>query len=392
MRQKNGSIEVRIGSPIQARRLSEFESDHDAMEYLRLHTYVLKKRPPIKENTISPGLPVAAAEPTDGVPIIDPVDPDTLEAEFEALPPEQVMVETDKFKVFLGSKEDIPNAVREIGRLREVTFREVGEGTGREIDLDEFDDIYLHLVLWSRKDREIAGAYRIGRSDRILEKYGKDSLYTNTLFRYKKPFLNFLRKHPALELGRSFITSKYQRSYFPLMLLWKGIGAFVMNNMDYNILYGPVSISSDYNDFSRELMIRFLRLHNRPRSFKKLVKPITPPRIKPSPIAGMITRSAKSLVRDIDDLAALIQEIETDQKGVPVLLRQYLKLGAKLLAFNVDHDFNQCLDGLMLVDLTETDPKILSRYIGSDAAEAFMAHHADKDPGADAQSAMSASA
>lgn len=367
LHRQNSTIEMRIGQLIPPSQLKGFTSDEQLMEYLKLRTYVLRNRAAVT--------PQRLRQPdATGAEIVPPQPREALEAEIAALPPEQILVESDDQLVFVARKAQIPACMEEIGRLREITFREVGEGTGKPKDLDRFDDAYWHLALWSRGDREIMGAYRLGPVDEILAAEGPSGLYINTLFELKPPFLAEI--NPGLEMGRSFIQSRYQKNYVSLLMLWKGIGAFVAARPHYAVLYGPVSISNDYRSFSRELMLRFLaKREGAGKPLTSAVKPKTPPRLRPLSLSGLVINSARQVCRDIDDLAALISEVESDNKGVPVLLRQYLKLGGKMLAFNVDQDFADALDGLILVDLRKTDPKILARYMGKEGAKSFLAHH-----------------
>jgi putative hemolysin len=256
--------------------------------------------------------------------------------------------------------------LHEIGRLREVTFRAVGEGTGREIDLDRFDSTYLHLFVWDRARSAIAGAYRLGPTDRILAAKGIDGLYSSTLFTYRKVL--FERMGPALEMGRSFIAEPYQRSYAGLLLLWRGIGELVVRNPKYTTLFGPVSISADYRSISHRLMAEFLRQNRFAHRWGRWVRPRSPlPR-------GRLP--VHSLPTGVEELSEVIAELESDRKGVPVLLRQYLKLGGRQLALNVDEQFSNVLDVLVMVDLRETDERMLVRYLGRDGAASFRHVHA----------------
>lgn len=374
LKRQNTEIDLTIGNLIKPAKLAELGSDEELINYLRLRTYVLKNRTQQKHvftpSARPPGNPVAPAQ-----------DANAVEAELFELPEEQILERSDDWMVFIARREQAPKAVLEIGRLREMTFREVGEGTGEAIDLDRFDDYYLHLGLWSMKNREIAGAYRIGLVDEILANHGKQGLYTNTLFEYRDSFLDQI--NPGLEMGRSFIQRKYQKSYTPLLSLWKGIGAFVGRNFKYKVLFGPVTISNDYQSFSQELMMRFLKREKQPRELARMVQPKTPPDLEnmggpkrhKMPLTRLESKALSALCKDIEEVGQIVSEVESDGKGVPVLLRQYLKLGGQMLAFNVDEDFANALDGLVLVDLTKTDRRILSRYIGKDTAKEFLAHH-----------------
>jgi putative hemolysin len=301
-------------------------------------------------------------------PTIAPVSASVLEAEVQALPPESLLVDGGEMATYIASAGQIPSVLREIGRLREVTFRATGEGTGRELDLDRFDERYEHLFIWHRKAKDIVGAYRICYCDRILERDGIKGLYTHTLFKIRQRPLRKLG--PTIELGRSFVREEYQRSFTPLMLLWKGIGALVCRKPEYCCLLGPVSISNTYQTLSRRLMVDFLKCQYGPEELKKLARPRNP--FPESADAPMELRFASQDAQAISDL---ITDLEEDGKGMPVLLRQYLKLGARALAFNVDPDFSDVLDALLVIDLRKTDPRILDRYMGKDARQTFHAYH-----------------
>ena len=267
--------------------------------------------------------------------------------------------------MFLAEAGRIPTALREIGRLRELTYRAIGEGTGRQLDLDSFDERYLHLFSWDRKRKQIVGAYRIGRTDRIMAAEGVHGLYTRTLFRYDERLI--ARLSPALELGRSFVRTEYQKNYNALLLLWKGIGRFIASHPQYRVLFGPVSISCRYSDSSHRLLMAFLHQNHLDSDLADLVEAINPRVVNPAP--------ALAIPRSVEEADRLVTEAERDGKGVPILLRQYLKLNAKLLGFNVDPQFRDALDALMMVDLTTVDAAILNRYLGRQATAEFLARH-----------------
>ena len=295
-------------------------------------------------------------------PIAPPGPAALLSEEVSALAPARMLVKSGDLAVYATPAAEIPRLLREIGRLRELTFRAAGEGTGKSCDLDGFDPHYLHLFVWSEKKREVVGAYRLAPTDSALP----DGLYTATLFRYDRTFLN--RVGPALELGRSFVRAEYQKSFAPLLLLWKGIGKYVARNPRYKVLFGPVSISNQYQSISRRLMVSFLERHALLKDWAPLVSVRTP-------FAATRSNDLPESGFDIEDLCDVVSDIEPARAGVPVLLRQYLKLGGKLLGFNVDPNFSNALDGLILVDLTKTGPKLLERYLGKDEATKFLAFH-----------------
>jgi putative hemolysin len=193
---------------------------------------------------------------------------------------------------------------------------------------------------------------------------------SGTASQYKRGFLD--RISPALELGRSFVRPEYQKSYASLLLLWKGISAFVVQHPEYKILFGPVSINNEYHTISQQLMAATLKFHNDLPGLGSLVKAKNPFPIKP--IQGC-TISHTRVIRDMNELSDLIMDIEAENKGIPILLKQYLKLGGKILAFNRDPLFSNVLDGLILVDLTKTSFNLLERYMGKAGAEIFTNFH-----------------
>ena len=285
--------------------------------------------------------------------------------EVERLPAESCLVESGEFQVFCAEARQIPNSLPEIGRLREVAYRAIGEGTGRERDLDEFDERYLHLFSWDRDRKQIVGGYRIGRTDRILAEHGVRGLYTRTLFTYDARLID--RLSPALELGRSFVRAEYQRHHSALLLLWKGISQFVARHPHYRVLFGPVSISARYSEHSQQLLIAFLQQNHLDHSLAGLVEAVHP--------ATCSTPRSAPVPRSIEEANALVSQAEGDGKGVPVLLRQYLKLNARVIGFNVDPDFGDALDALMAVDLASVPPAMLSRYFGREHALRFLSYH-----------------
>ena len=362
----NRTLHVYFGSVVGPRRLAEFRSEAEMTDYLRRRTYLLanrKSRQGLVDKLRSLRPPRRR--------VIAPVAPELLERDLAALPAENRLAVAGEFEVLVGSMPQLPNVLREIARLREVTFREAGEGTGKPLDMDSFDAHYLHLFLWNREAREIAGAYRLGRTDEVRRRLGVRGLYTSQLFSYGDEFLD--RIGCGLEMGRSFVRAEYQKSYNPLLLLWKGVAAYVVRHPRYHVLFGPVSISNDYSGASRQLIVQYLKEQLERTDVARLVKPRSP--FKAKPVKGWDDKAVSPMVCGVDELSAMIADIETDQKGVPVLLRQYLKLGGKLAGFNVDSAFSNALDGLIIVDLRETDQKVLERYMGKEGCASFRRAH-----------------
>jgi len=363
LKKRGGQVSLHIGNPIPGKRLARFDDAVEATDYLRIRTYLL--RPSNDE------LPQGSAQSDDLEPIIEAVDPTLLEQDIAGLPEDALLHQQDDLQVFSSSGDQLPNVLREIGRLREVAFRMVDEGSGNAIDLDRFDQSYQHLFIWHARELRIVGAYRLGLTDKILPVIGRNGLYTSTLFRLKRKLLDQI--NPAIELGRSFVNPLDQKSYSPLFLLWKGISLFAVKHPRYRYLFGPVSISASYSSMSKRLLVRFLELNQSFPQLGKLIRPRNAPRLgQPSHIDAA---QFSTVVQDLKEVNELISELEADGKAMPVLLRQYLKLNGQLLGFNIDPEFGDVLDGLMLFDMVQTDRPTLYRYMGKENAMSFLKHH-----------------
>jgi putative hemolysin len=364
LNKRGKSVEIRIGGAIEPSRIEAFPDDAEATGYLRLRTELLEGRG-------TEGRPRY-----DSRPVADETPVESIANEIAAVPANCLAEDSREFAVYLAEARRIPSALQEIGRLREITFRAAGEGTGEPRDLDRFDPYYLQLFLWNREKREIAGGYRLGEVPKILARLGQKGLYTDSLFRFRAGF--FEQLGPSLELGRSFIRPEYQRAFAPLLLLWKGIAGFVANHPQYSTLIGAVSVSNQYSPASRELIARYFEKHNAAEQWSGAVRARRPLRRKL--IQKWETAALGSLLPDVEDLSAPIADLEPDGKGIPILVRQYVKLGGKLLAFSVDPQFGNTLDGFVMVDLTRTSPEILARYMGKEQAQSFFAWHRTPHP------------
>lgn len=370
---RNSILRVRIGCPIYADVLKLMEDRGVVSDYLRLQTYLLKKFHAKIKTTSRVNLPfrfVHSERPS--YPIAPHQLRHCLRREIASLPRSACMLEHGSFQVFCAKALMIPICLKEIGRLREESFRLVGEGTGDAIDLDPFDEYYQHLFIWDSHDENIVGAYRIGLVDKIIEEHGKEGLYTASLFKFRQDFLK--KMGPALELGRSFITLNYQKKHASLSLLWKGIGEFIVRNLKYKTLFGPVSIANSYATLSKDLMVHYLREHNFDEELSPFVQARRPPRSKKT-MRGISIKSIGKALDSLGAVSAIVSSIEKDKKGIPVLLRHYLKLNGSLLSFNVDRAFSDVVDGLILVDLLKTDSKILARYMGKEGYYSFLQYH-----------------
>ena len=371
---RHSKVNACIGRAIHWRKLQRFASDEALIDFLRFSTFFLKNRDDAGGRRIKVIVPRVKTDMRIRNPVVPPVKPDLLVQDIRSLPAGQQLVAKGDLAVYIAESSQIPNMLNEIGRLREITFREVQEGTGKSIDLDRFDIHYRHLFLWNHRQHELVGAYRLGLTDQILRRQGPRGLYTNQLFRYKPEFLNRLAH--SIEFGRSFIRSEYQRKFNSLTMIWRGIGEFVSQNPQYHLLFGPVSISKDYQKLSRNLMIRFLKSNRFDNFLSRFVSPRKPYRTRR--IKGISRHTFQTSFMDIDDISLLISEIEKDGKGIPILLRHYLKLNGQLTSFNVDNDFSGVVDGLLVVDLTRSDEKLLRRFMGSEGYDIFHRYQADR--------------
>ena len=360
---KGKTLRLRSGKAMSCEKLAEHATDDDAAKFLRLRCELLPSRPE--------GDRKVRTETRTLAPIIPPIAPSLLKAELESLPADRCLVSAGKMRVWHFQGDELPHTMREIGRLREITFRAVSEGSGLSTDIDAFDGWYDQMVLWDEEHSAIVGGYRLGPTDRILPSKGKRGLYTSTLFDFRTGF--FEQMDPALEMGRSFIRPEYQRKPNALPLLWRGIGRYVVKYPRYHTLFGPVSINPEYSSASRELMLNWLRHNRAATELTSLVRAKNPPRamhLRPSDLELL-----KDCVFELDHINGLVSELESDDKTLPTLLKHYLKLNGRLIAFNIDESFGDCLDGLITVDLIKTDPKLLSAYLGEDGARAFLDFH-----------------
>ncbi len=373
LQQHEKDVQIRIGGAIPSELIANLDSDEEATEYLRLRTYLLSYR---GKKTISLPARMRSALPRKPQEAIAPEVPSPFVVnDIAALPAERLLVENADFAVYAAQSSELPHLLDELGRLREITFRAAGEGTGRSADLDQFDAYYWHLLLWNKEKQELAGAYRAGNADEIIRRHGIKGLYTNTVFRYDEQL--FLKIGSALELGRSFVRPEYQRQYAPLLLLWKGIARFVAAHPETPVLFGAVSISNEYSSLSREMIVRYFEQRRAKdedgREFADLIQARTPfraPKLRRWDCGALC-----SALGDLDELAEPISDVEEDGKGLPILLRQYAKVGGRLVGFNLDRRFSDVIDGLMIVDLRHTDPAVLERYMGKKGYAGFRRFH-----------------
>lgn len=353
-------IRIRIGKPVSVKEQAEFNDTARLGRYLRARTYSLgsaleakpfftglRRRKSTRQETVSPA-----------------ADKALLREEINAVRPSHELFSSKNHVVLFAPTRVIPNLIREIGRLREITFRAVGEGTNRASDIDEYDFYYHHLIVWDDQAGALVGAYRIGKGKEILSQYGIKGFYINTLFRIRKSFAPVLGE--SLELGRSFIVQEYQRKAMSLFLLWKGLLTVLLNHAEYRYLIGPVSISNDFSPLSKSLIVEFVRNNHFDPEMARFVRPRKEfiMKVDKRVDSSIIIDSAE---KDISKVEKVVGDVDNGYR-IPVLLKKYLELNARIIGFNVDPDFNNCLDGLIMVDVYKI-PAEFVRALSRDQSE-----------------------
>jgi putative hemolysin len=346
-------IKVRIGKPIKYEDLPYTKETNKLLDFLRARTYALGTSIEVDKKLFNPlNLFKIKKKPAH---IVEETDTNLMIAEVATLTDYKVWEEKN-YEVYIVPTSTIPNILREIGRLREITFREVGEGTNQKIDLDNYDIYYNHLFIWDKEANLIVGAYRIGKGDEILNTMGKRGFYVSELFKIKEPFYPILRS--GIELGRSWIRKEYQGKPLPLFLLWKGILKYLILNPQYRYMFGPVSISNNFSKFSKSLIVDYITKNHFDYELAHYIKP-------KNKFKADLTQIDKDLLIEnsetLKDLDSLIGDIETTHIKIPVLLRQYMNLNAKIACFNIDPKFSDCLDGFLIVDTHNIPADILEK-------------------------------
>jgi len=346
--QKKRIIKVRIGKPISVKDQDTYKDIPSFYEFLRKKTYMLanpfeKKTPKIlsAKNLKIPKPPKK---------IISQKNVNLFIKEIVHLREKgDRLLESKNYEVFFANAKDIPNLLQEIGRLREITFRDIGEGTNKAIDLDKFDKYYYHLILWDREANVLAGAYRMGLGKDIYKKHGIAGFYIHTLFRFEPELYSMMEN--TIEMGRAFIIKEYQQRPMPLFLLWKGIVYVTLRYPEYKYLMGGVSISNKFSEFSKSLMIEFMRSHYYDPYIAQYIFPKKEFKVQLKDAdKDFVFDATKS---DMQKLDKIIDEIEPGILRIPVLIKKYVKQNARLIAFNVDPKFNDAVDGLMYIRVAD---------------------------------------
>jgi putative hemolysin len=347
--QKRRTIKVRIGKPIAVKDQNEYETLEGFSEFIRKKTYMLSNAFEDKSKILD-NISSSLKTPKPPKNIVTPVDIAIMLQEVELLRKDNSrLLESKNYEVFLADAKKIPNILREIGRLREITFREVGEGTNEAIDLDTFDNYYHHMFLWDSQKQIIAGAYRMGLGSKIFANHGINGFYLQDLFRFEPELYKMMSE--SIEMGRAFIIKEYQQKPMPLFLLWKGIVHTTLRYPEHNYLIGGVSISNQFSNFSKSLMIEFMKSHYYDPYIAQYVRPKKEFKVK-------LKDADKDFVfdeteADLNKFDKIIDEVEPGALRLPVLLKKYIKQNARLVAFNVDPLFNNAVDGLMYIKIAD---------------------------------------
>ncbi len=345
--QKRRIIKVRVGKPISVQEQNEYESLEDYSEFLRKKTYMLAN--PFEKE--SPFLTVPNLKnPKNPKKIVTPASTEKMIEEVNVLRESNSrLLQSKNYEVFFAKAKEIPNVLHEIGRLREITFREVGEGTNDAIDLDKYDKHYRHMFLWDNETNKMAGAYRMGLGSEIFPQHGMEGFYLNDLFRFEPELHDMM--HKSIEMGRAFIIKEYQQRPMPLFLLWKGIIHTTLRFPEHKFLIGGVSISNQFSDFSKSLMIEFMKSNFYDPYVAQYIHPKKEFKVKLKDAdKDFVFNEAEA---DLNKFDKIIDELEPGSLRLPVLIKKYIKQNARVVAFNVDPLFNNAVDGLMYIRISD---------------------------------------
>jgi hypothetical protein len=356
MYKREKPIRVRLGKPVSVKVLEDHDNIEEMGEFLQKKIHLLKsyyeKRKSLADRLNIPNLriniPLLKAENV-VQNIIDETPTQDIITEIETLSKnDKMLFRNGNYEVFFVTYNDIPSIMREIGRQRELTFREIGEGSNLPFDLDEYDEHYHHLFLWDGHAKKLVGAYRMALGCEVMKKQGIDGFYTSSLFEFDPELRPFFRK--VIEMGRAYISSEYQQKPLPLFLLWRGIVHVCLRNPEHKFLMGGVSISDKFSEFSKSLMIEFMRSHYYDSAVAQYIHPKHDFKVK-------LKDRDKHLFfdeveSDLNKLDKIIDDLEPEMR-MPVLIKKYIKQNAKVVSFNVDPSFNDAIDGLMYIRISE---------------------------------------
>lgn len=332
---------LQIGKPIMPAEVALYENPKELAAYLRSRSYALEANIP----TQAVEKKVADLEEIDA-----PTDLSLMLNELEAIREKAFLYSTSDYDCYLADYEDIPNLMHEIARLREETFRAIGEGTGKSLDQDEFDRHFKQMILWDKVKQKIAGCYRLGIGSEIIPKYGIKGFYVSTLVNFDEAFAEHLSN--TIELGRSFVTLEYQKEVLPLMLLLRGLSDVVVRYPEAKHFIGPVSISSWYPKFYMSMIVKYVtEKHPVSEELAHMATPMTPFHEDFLKVDADVLMQGN--MDGIEKFDKFMFRLSNGQYRLPTLFKKYLKLNAKFLCFNVDPDFNDTLDSLLFLTFTD---------------------------------------
>ncbi len=355
LRDRKHRHQITLGQAISPTILSTMETDEQLSDYLRLRSSLLSYQEVEEQHKMDKPRQLADIAP--GMPAADMI------AEIEALSEESIYYrsESSGLVVYMAMAEQIPTLMQEIAIQREIIFRAVGEGTGRAFDRDEFDEYYGQLILWDSIKQCLAGAYRMGFTDKVVKERGVKGLYASTFYKIEEQALPILCE--GLDMGRAFIMPEYQRIPTSLDTLWMGIGHY-MTRHNYRYLYGMVSVSADYSHLSRSCIRSFLAENKFHPEVAKGIHALAP--AQGIELRSEDCRLLPKALRETKQLSQLVTELEEGKQSIPVLLKHYLRLNGKAIGFSLDEDFGNTLDCFFLVDMAQAPERLKKRYLGED--------------------------
>lgn len=356
MNRRENPIRVRIGKPVSVKVMEDYETVEELGSFLQKKIYLMRsyydKRKSITDAIKLPNLNLKfTTNKSENIVqnIIDETPREDIIKEIQNLRQSHKMLfKNGNYEVYFGTYQEIPSIMREIGRQRELTFRAVGEGTNLPFDLDQYDQHYHHLFLWDDEAQKLVGAYRMALGAEVMKRQGIKGFYTSSLFDFDPELQPFFKK--VIEMGRAYISTEYQQKPLPLFLLWRGIVHVCLRNPEHKFLMGGVSISNKFSDFSKSLMIDFMRSHYYDSAVAQYIHPKNEFKVRIKERDKNIF--FEGLDADLSKLDKMIDDLEPEMR-LPVLIKKYIKQNAKVVAFNVDPNFNDAVDGLMYIRISD---------------------------------------
>lgn len=363
LNKRNKHIVMKIGKPIAPNEIESYDDYTKLAAYLRARTYALEANINNEDveynNTKQETLP-------------PPLKSFLMVNELNKIRKDSLLFTCAQYECYFADHKDIPNIMYELGRRREEAFRAVGEGSGKKLDTDKYDTYYKHLILWDKEDNRLAGGYRLGIGSDIVREKGIEGFYISSLFKINENFKDVLEK--TIELGRSFVTVDYQKDILPLMLLLKGLMMVAYKYKDMSYFIGPVSISNWYPKFYKSLMVHYIsKEFSCDESLKNLIQPKTP--FEPDFLKTDVNILLDENINTVEKFDRFMMKLSNGDYRLPTLFKKYLKLQSRFLCFNLDPDFNDALDGLLLLEfnnIPESELLMLMKDSTEEERESLM--------------------